>query len=164
MECIFEKLSLEHQDGVMEIFNYYIRETTAAYREKVIDKDHFLAFLEVTNTHPGYALKDERNKIIGFCMLKPYISLSTFSEVAELMYFIDHEYTGKGIGFLALKKLEDEARKLGIKKLLASISSENENSIKFHKKHGFIEYGRLLNIGKKFGSYFSVVWMGKEIE
>ncbi len=29
MECKFEKLSIEHQNDVMEIFNYYIKETTA---------------------------------------------------------------------------------------------------------------------------------------
>ena len=164
MTCTFEKLNLEHRDAVIEIFNYYIEETTAAFREKTVEKEHFQKILEVTRTHPGYAMRDEANKIIGFCLLKPHLSISTFSEVAELMYFIDREYTGRGIGSSALQKLEDEARKIGIKKLLASISSENESSIGFHRKHGFVEYGRFKNIGKKFGRYFSVVWMGKEIE
>ena len=163
MECKFEKLSIEHQDDVMEIFNYYIKETTAAYRENTVGKNHFLNFLEVTKKYPGFAIKDDKNKILGFCMLKPHISLSTFSEVAEIMYFIHHEYTGKGIGKQALNKLVTEAKKMGIKKILASICSENNNSIKFHKKNGFIEYGIFKNIGKKYGRYFSVVWMGKEI-
>lgn len=57
----------------------------------------------------------------------------------------------------------NEAKKIGINKILASICSENDNSIKFHKKNGFIEYGVLHNIGKKFGRYFSVVWMGKDL-
>ena len=163
MEYTFEKLSLEHQDEVMEIFNYYVKETTAAYREEVVEKDYFLNFLEVTENYPGFAIKEADNKIIGFCMLKPHIALSTFSEAADIMYFIHHEYTGRGIGLLALKKLENEAIKIGIKKLLASICSENSNSISFHKKNGFSEYGRLPDIGKKFGRYFSIVWMGKDL-
>jgi L-amino acid N-acyltransferase YncA len=164
MAYTFEKLNLEHQDAVIEIFNYYVEKTTAAFREKAVEKEHFLNFLEVTRAYPGYAIRDQGRKIIGFCLLKPHLAISTFSEVAELMYFIDREYTGKGIGSSALKKLEAEAIKIGIKKLLASISSENENSISFHRKHGFAECGRFRNIGKKFGRYFSVVWMGKEIE
>ena len=92
MEYIFEKINLEHQDEVIEIFNYYIKETTAAYRENIVEKDHFLNFLNVTKNYPGFAIKDAGNKITGFCMLKSHISLSTFSEVAEIMYFIHHEY------------------------------------------------------------------------
>jgi L-amino acid N-acyltransferase YncA len=164
MEYFFEKLNPEHQDGVIGIFNYYVEETTAAFREKAVEKEHIIKILEVTKRHPGYAIKDKGDRIIGFCMLKPHIPISTFSEVAELMYFLDREYTGRGIGSLALKKLEDEGRKIGIIKLLAGISSENENSIRFHRKHGFVEYGRFKNIGKKFGRYYSVVWMGTEIE
>ena len=163
MNFTFENLNLEHQEEVMRILNYYIKETTSAYREKTVENGHFLNFIDSTQTHCGFAIKDNQNRIVGFCTLEPYMPLSTFSEVAETMYFIHHEYTGKGIGTLVLKKLEDEARKRGIKKLLANISSENIKSIRFHKKNGFIEYGRLENIGKKFGRYFSIVWMGKEI-
>jgi L-amino acid N-acyltransferase YncA len=159
----FEKLKSEHRDGVLEIFNYYIRTATSAFREQVVEKDYFQNFLQLGETHPIYAIKAEGGRIIGFCMLKPHIPLSTFAEAAELMYFIDHEYTGRGIGSLALQRLEDDARKIGVKNLLASISSENTGSIEFHEKHGFVECGRFINIGKKFGRTFSVVWMGKEL-
>ncbi|MCK4259322.1 MAG: N-acetyltransferase [Halanaerobiales bacterium] len=162
MNITFEKLSLEHQEEVMCIFNYYIKKSTSAYREKTVDNEHFLNFIDGSN-HCEFAIKNDQNKVIGFCLLEPFMSLSTFAEAAETMYFIDHEYTGQGIGTLVLKKLEDEARKRGIKKLLANISSENANSINFHQKNGFVEYGRLKNVGKKFDRYFSIVWMGKEL-
>ncbi|KYK23909.1 hypothetical protein AYK25_00640 [Thermoplasmatales archaeon SM1-50] len=71
--------------------------------------------------------------------------------------------TSKGIGQKALKKLEEEAKKIGITILLADISSENISSIEFHKKNGFKECGRFHHIGKKKGKYFDVVWMEKEI-
>lgn len=163
MDFTFENLKLEHQEEVIHILNYYIKETSCAYREKTVENEHFLNFLDSTENYCGFAIKDNQNRIVGFCILEPYTSYSTFSEVAETMYFIHNEYTGKGIGTLALKKLEDEARKRGVKKLLANIASENIKSIKFHEKNGFIEYGRLKNIGKKFDRYFSIVWMGKEI-
>ena len=163
MEFVFETLNIEHQNEVIEIFNYYIKETTAAFRENIVEKEYFLNFLEVTEKYPGYAVKNSDNKVLGFCMLKPHISLSTFSEAADIMYFIHPDYTGRGIGRLALEKLENDSLKIGINKILASICSENINSIKFHSKNGFTEYGRLKDIGKKFGRYFSVVWMGKEL-
>lgn len=163
MTCTFEKLGPEHRDGVIGIFNHYIRTGTAAFREEVVGEDYYLKFLEVAAAHSGYAIRDERGRVAGFCLLKPHKPLSTFAETAELMYFLGPEHTGKGIGAQALQRLEDEARKSGIKNLLASISSENSGSIEFHRQHGFVEYGRLKDIGKKFGRTFSVVWMGKAI-
>jgi phosphinothricin acetyltransferase len=134
----------------------------AAYREHEVEPDYFLGFLEVGKTHPGYAIVDEAENVIGFCMLKPHIALSTFSQTAEIMYFIDPEFTGRGVGSAALARLERDAKDMGITKILASISSENEGSQNFHRKNGFVEYGRFPDIGKKFGRRFGVIWMGKE--
>jgi len=67
------------------------------------------------------------------------------------------------VGKAALRLLEQEGKKIGIKYLLASISSYNEQSLYFHKKNGFIECGRFINIAKKKEINFDVVWMEKEI-
>lgn len=163
MDFIFDDLKLEHQEDVVRILNYYIKETTSAYRENVVENDYFLDLLNDTENYCGYAIKDEKGTMLGFCTLEPYMPISTFSEVAEPMYFIDPKHTGKGIGTVVLKKLEDEARKRGITKFLVDISSENISSIKFHIKNGFTECGMLQNIGNKFGRYFSIVLMEKYI-
>lgn len=70
---------------------------------------------------------------------------------------------GKGIGKEALSMLEVAAAELGIKKILASISSENSVSLSFHGSNGFVECGRFSRVGKKLGRYFDIVWMSKEI-
>lgn len=163
MNFTFESLKLEHQEAVISILNYYIEETFAAYREETVRNEHFLNFIDSSEVYCGYAIKNSQNEVVGFCLLEPYGSYSTFSEVAEIMYFVHPDFTGKGIGTLALEKLEYEAKERGIKRLLADISSENTSSIKFHEKNGFAEYGQLPNIGKKFNKYFSVVYMGKEL-
>lgn len=58
-----------------------------------------------------------------------------------------------------LKQFIIEGKELGISNLLANISSLNEGSINFHKKHGFRECGRFKNIGRKFEKDFDVIWM-----
>lgn len=163
MGYTFEHLEIKHQEEVISILNYYIRETITAYRENEVDNEHFLNFMNTDEIYCGFAVKNEQDTVIGFCTLEPYMPISTFSETAEPIYFIHHEHTGKGVGTIILKKLEEESRKRGISKLLVDIASENVGSIKFHEKHGFTECGRLHNIGKKFGRYFSVVLMEKSI-
>ncbi len=161
MEYLFEGFKLEHQENVIRILNYYIRETTSAYREHEVDNEYFLNFMSNNENHCGFAVKDDQGMIVGFCTLEPYMPISTFSEVAEPMYFIHPKHIGKGIGTVILKRLEDEARKRGVRKLLVDISSENIKSIRFHKKNGFVECGKLQNIGKKFDRYFSLIMMEK---
>ena len=163
MEIAFEKLEMKHGKEVVEILNYYIENTTSAYREKAVDEDFSLKFLESSDIHCSFVMKNIENKVIGFCTLEPHIAISVFSKVAEVMYFIHHEHTGNGIGSLALKKLEEEARKRGIQKLLADTSDENIGSMSFHRKNGFVEYGRLTDIGEKFGRKFGVVYLVKDL-
>jgi len=163
MNISFLEMSARHKKEIIDIFNYYIENATSAYREIKFRYSDIKLFLEVCKTHPGYVIQDEGMKTIGFCMLKPYVAISTFSEAATITYFIHPEYTGKGIGALALQRLESDARRMGIRIILANISSENDNSLSFHRKHGFRECGRFEDIGKKFGRHFSIVWMSKEI-
>ncbi len=96
-------------------------------------------------------------------MLRAYNPFAVFRETAEISYFINNNFIGKGLGKIALTKLETEAKKLGIKTILASITSENIQSIEFHKRNGFIECGRFPEIGKKFGKTFDIIWMSKKL-
>ena len=89
--------------------------------------------------------------------------IETFREAAEVMYFIHTDYTNKGIGKAALNKLEEDAKRLGIKKIVANISDDNQRSIEFHNKNGFIEYGRINRIGNKLNRYFGIVYMYKDL-
>ncbi|MEA4875498.1 GNAT family N-acetyltransferase, partial [Anaerorhabdus sp.] len=163
MEFIFEKLGKEHKKEVVNILNYYIENTTAAYRAEIVDEEFSFRFLEGVDVYSSYVMKTTENKVIGFCILEPHKTISTFSEVAEVMYFVHNEYTGFGVGSLALSKMEEEARKIGVKKLLADISTENTKSINFHIKNGFVEYGRLCDVGNKFGRKFGIVYLVKNL-
>jgi len=162
MNYNFEPMNKDHEKDVMEIFNYYIENSFAAYPESKLPDQFFAKFLEVGLVYPSYVIKDN-NRIIGFCMLRPYNPFPVFKETAEITYFIHKDYTGKGIGLMALGILEESARKMGIKKVMADISSENARSIKFHQNNGFEVCGIFSDVGKKFDKHFSVIWMEKEL-
>lgn len=158
----FEQLSDNHAEKVMKIYNYYIQNSFAAYLESVLPVPFFQRFLELTKGYPAYAILCN-GEVVGFCFIRAYNPLPAFNQTAEITYFIDSEYVGRGIGALALNRLEDDAVKMGISTLLASITSRNEQSLAFHKKHGFVEYGLFPEIGRKFNQSFGIVWMGKKL-
>ncbi len=164
MNLEFEPLSIKHAGRVMDIFNYYIENSFAAYPDAKLPGEFFNMFLESAKQYPAYVMKPEsEDRIIGFCLLRAYNPFPSFRETAEISYFIDPECVGRGLGKKALDLLEEDAKKRGVKTLLAEISSENAASLSFHRKNGFAECGRMKEIGVKFGKHFDVVWMQKTI-
>jgi phosphinothricin acetyltransferase len=164
MNLRFDEMTKEHAKEAIDIFNYYITQSFAAYPEAIVPYEFFNKFLELTKGYPAFVIKnDDSEKVVGFCFLRAYNPFPVFRETAEITYFIKHSEVGKGIGRQALQKLEDEAKKIGIKTILADISSENIQSIQFHRKNGFQECGRFHNVGKKKGKQFDVIWMEKTL-
>lgn len=160
MEILFERMEVEHGKEVMDVFNYYIENSFAAYPDSRLPYEFYGRLLEMTRNYPAYVMIDNEI-VVGFCFLHAYNPFPTFRKTAEISYFIKPEKVGKGIGKRALELLEREARKLGITILLANISSINAQSMLFHEKNGFKECGRFYGIGEKKGQSFDQVWMQK---
>lgn len=162
MPYAFEKLGPEHEVGVLAIMNHYIATGTAAFRNGPAGPEHFAGMLDIAKDYPAWAVV-EGGSVLGFGRLKPYSDNPSFAETAELTYFLAEGSTGRGIGSALLARLEGEARAMGVRTLLASVSAENDGSLRFHEARGFVRRGAFVDIGKKLGRRFSVVWLQKDI-
>jgi phosphinothricin acetyltransferase len=120
--------------------------------------EFFDVLLNMCQGYPTVVARDQENQIIGFGMLRPYSPFPTFSQTAEITYFLKHGFTRQGIGRKILEHLTSKGREKGISSVLASISSLNEESINFHLKNGFSECGRFRDVGRKRGKTFDVVY------
>jgi phosphinothricin acetyltransferase len=149
--------------GIVDIFNHYVEHTFAAYPEEKVPYAFFDLILGIARDYPVVAVRDADGGVAGFGMLRPHNPMPAFARTAEVTCFLRPDQTGRGIGSAVLGYLEAEGRKRGIACILASISSLNEGSIRFHRHHGFAECGRFRNVGSKRGVLFDTVWMQKEI-
>ncbi len=159
MSYSFEKMADEHSTGVIDVFNWYVTNSFAAYPADSVSNEFFDRFLSVSRGYPAVVIKENTGAIVGFAFLHPYEGGRTFRRAAEITYFILPEHTGKGLGTRVLERFKPAAKEQGIDTLLANISSRNEGSLRFHRKNGFEECGRFRRIGSKFGEDFDVVWM-----
>jgi L-amino acid N-acyltransferase len=149
------------RDAVMRIFNHYAATSFAAYPDGPLPPPFFGLLRE--GAISAIVLEGEGG-IAGFGLLKPFLPFSAFQKTGMLTYFIAPDATGKGFGSRLLSRLLDDARKTGLRMLVANMSSKNEASIRFHKRHGFSEAGNLINVGEKFGEPFGVLWMQSAVE
>lgn len=163
MNYTFTPITIEDRIPIIDVFNYYVENSYAAYPETKFPYEAFDRFLEMFQGFPSAAVKDENDKLIGFGFLRSYNPIPTFSQTAEITYFLDPGYTGKGIGKTLLNYLIEEGRKKGLTNILANISSLNRGSIIFHEKNGFVECGRFKNVCNKNQRHFDVVWMQRSL-
>jgi phosphinothricin acetyltransferase len=158
----------EDIQGMLEVFNYYVENSFAAYFETAVGPDFFKRLYEQNGQNksenfPLYVIEGE-GKILGIGALRPYLPFPNFMHTGILSYFILPEYTRKGMGTGLLDILCQEAQIRKMKTLLVNVSSKNEASLSFHIKNGFVECGKLKAVGTKFGECFDIVWLQKFLE
>ena len=163
MDMRFEELGEAHRVPVTDIFNHYIENSYAAYLEEKVSYDFFSMILGITRGYPAVAVRDTGGVIIGYGFLRAYNPMPVFRHTAEITCFLHPDFTGKGVGGETHRHLEKEAAGMDISVIMASISSLNDGSVKFHEKRGFTECGRFLNVGRKLNTDFDVIRMQKRI-
>jgi L-amino acid N-acyltransferase YncA len=159
----FVPISESDTDAILDVFNYFVEHSYAAYYSKKVGFEFPQRLLSIAARYPVLTVKDDNGRVVGFGLLHPYHPGDCLDKTAELTYFLRPECTRLGIGTKLLSTLTDAARALGVRTLLANISSENQQSLAFHVKHGFEEVARLPAIGEKFGTPFDIVYMRKVI-
>lgn len=160
MKVTFDKLTDKYKEEVMEIYNYYIENTYAAYPGSRLPSRFFDKLTSEINGYPSYVVKYS-DKVVGFCFLNSYKNYSTFKETAVINCFLSYEVKGLGIGDYCLKKLEEDARQLDIKNILAIIPTKNKLGVRYYHTNGFRTCGTISDIGTKFGESFGLVIMKK---
>ena len=128
MKIRFEKMGEGDREAVIDLFNYYIENSFAAYPDKKVPYGLFDQFLTLTEGYPAFTVRDEESadRVVGFAFLRPYHPLREFQRAAEITYFIEPGYTGRGIGSKILERIIGAAKRKGIDTILANVSSLNE--------------------------------------
>ena len=156
-------MSAQDREPIMDIFNFYVENSFAAYPETKLPYQAFDMFLKMSKGYPAGTVLDQEGKVVGFGMLRAYHPMPAFSKTAEITYFLHPDHTGKGIGKKLLDYLEKGAREMSLENILASISSLNDGSVEFHRKNGFKDCGLFKDIGSKKGKTFDMVWLQKKL-
>jgi phosphinothricin acetyltransferase len=97
--------------------------------------------------------------IIGFAYVTLMSQKVGWRFTREDTIYIDPRFHGQGVGDRLLAALLAELRRLGVRLVVASITSSNTASIRLHEKHGFRAIGEFPNAGYKFGEWLTTTYM-----
>ena len=82
---------------------------------------------------------------------------------ADLSIYVDRACRGSGVGQKLYAEIERLGRERGIENLISIITSDNEGSLRFHRKNGFTEIGVMPAVAFKFGKYLDVSFFQKHL-
>jgi len=145
---------------IAAIFNHYVRRSFAAFPDRELAPSVIRELLEQARAFGCYAVEVDKG-VVGFGLIRPLYPFPNLMAAGEVSYFLCPGFTGRGAGTRLLGVLEARAGELGMRSLVARVSSRNRRSLRFHRKNGFIPCGRIRGIGRKFGRSFDVVILQK---
>ena len=146
--------------AILEITNAAIETTTANWAEepKTLDeqiewfhKKHE-ASLPVIVAHDGI-------DVVGWATFGPFRPPSGYRHTVEQSIYVADGRRRAGIGTALGTELITRARAGDVHTIVAGCEGANTASIRLHERLGFVETGRLTEVGTKFGRWLDLVFL-----
>ena len=168
VECVMDisiRLArMEDLGAINSIYNYYVANSTCTYQEEVeTEEGRREWFAKHDAKHPVTVAVDEAGTVVGWGALNAFHGRSAYRFTVENSVYVRQDMHRRGIGRMLLADLMERAKGLGHHVIVALISADQEGSVRLHEGAGFVEVGRLREVGFKFGRWLDVVYMQWEV-
>jgi len=149
---------------LLAIYAPYITNTTITFEDVIHSVENFKQRIRDISEHFPYlvAVNDD-DKILGYAYAHLYGPRAAYAWTVEASIYVDHNFEGHGLGTQLYQRLETILKQQNVVNLMACITEENENSVKFHEKFGYEKVGTFKKVGFKFNRWLDVTWMQKKL-
>lgn len=160
----------EDAPALCAIYEKYVKETAITFETVTPSVEEFKERIEKTLRNYPYLVAEVEDKIVGYAYAGVFKDRAAYIYTVEVSIYVEIDMKGNGIGAALYKKLEEVLRMQGITDIYACIAIGAEDdpyldvsSPNFHEHLGFTLCGTFPSCGHKFGRWYGVVWMGKNI-
>ncbi len=102
-------------------------------------------------------------EVVGWAAYSRFRGKAGYDSTMEHTLYVRHDQRGAGLGRALLTAILARAEANGVHVLLGALCSENEASLVLHQSAGFVEVGRMPQIGRKFDRWLDLVWVQRTI-
>ena len=154
-----------HDDlgGIAAIYNEVLRTSSTIWQEKptsVAEREQWLAQAD-GHGHPILVAEDGSGGVLGFIAAEPFRRWSGYAATWEHSVHVRRDARSRGLGRRLLSAMEATLQIRDAHIMVAGIDSENEGSLRFHARAGFLETGRMPEVGRLRGSWRDLVLLQK---
>jgi L-amino acid N-acyltransferase YncA len=154
--------------AIVDLHNAWIPTETITWTEELDTLDQRTVWFE-RQIHLDFPVlvADEAGDILGFICYEHFRGEGKwpgYRATAELSIHVREIAWGRGVGRALMETLVERARAANIHVLVAAIDSQNEASLRFHERLGFMEVARMPETGQKFGRWLDLVLMQRILD
>ena len=146
--------------AILAITNEAIANTTAVWNSTPATLEARTAWMRDRQARGFPVLvATDGGKVLGFASFGDFRPFEGYLHTVEHSIYVAPEAQGRGVGKALLAALVGRARALGKHVIVGGIEAGNAASIALHARAGFVETGRLTEVGQKFGRWLDLVFM-----
>lgn len=146
--------------AIVAIFNHAVRETTAVFSGIETDIPARAEWVAARRAKAFPVLVAEaKGRVVGFAAYDQFRSFPGYRFAVEHSVYVDPSARRQGTARALMTALITDARGRGLHVMIGGIDADNAGSIALHEGLGFVETGRLPEVGAKFGRWLSLVFM-----
>ncbi len=156
--------------ALLDIYAPYIKRTAVTFEYEVPSTADFAERIACTLTRYPYLAAVDGEEILGYVYAGPLHVRPAYDWSVETSIYVRMEQKGRGIGSALYRELEKILLRQKIVNVAACIAyPENEDeyltkdSVHFHEKQGYRLVGQFHECAYKFGRWYHMVWMEKQI-
>jgi phosphinothricin acetyltransferase len=142
------------------IYNDAVVNTTAIWNDAIVDVENRRAWVAARKSL-GYPvlIAEIEGAVAGYATFADFRAFDGYRFTIEHSIYVDQQFRRRGVARALLPALIDGARAIGKHVMLGAIAADNEASIRLHAEAGFVEVGRLPQVGRKFDRWLDLVFM-----
>lgn len=150
--------------AIAEIWNPIIRNTAITFSplDRSVTEVAALIAARQADGH-GFFVAETVAGIAGFAYYNQFRAGPGYARSMEHSVHLAPHARGAGTGRALMHHLLDHARGRGARLMIGAINAGNPASLRFHRRMGFSEWGRIPAAGWKFGEYHDLVLMGLDL-
>ncbi|MEM1352667.1 MAG: N-acetyltransferase family protein [Pseudomonadota bacterium] len=145
--------------AIASLWNGMIKNTLATFTD-VTKSASDIAELRQMPSSPCLVYVDA-HAVLGFARFGSFRTGPGYAATCEHSVVVADQAHGKGVGTELMRALMAEAKAEGIHVMVAAISSANPGAQRFHARLGFVDVGRMPEVGRKAGQWLDLVLMQK---
>lgn len=152
------------RDGgaILAIVNDAILNTTAWYEYEPWDGARLTSWFDAKRAGGWPLLVAEADgATLGFASFGPFRDRPAYVRTVEHSVYVAAAARGRGIGRRLLDALVTEAGARGLHTMIGGVDAANDGSLAFHRAAGFVEAGRMREVGWKFDRWLDLIFMQK---
>lgn len=148
-------------EAIAQLWNPYIRDTAVTFNPVEKSPDDVARMITERSGLGHATFVAEDAGLMGFASYAQFRGGVGYATCMEHTVLLLPQARGRGVGRDLMTALCHHAARAGAHQMIAGISAENPDGIRFHARLGFAEVARLRDAGFKFGRFMDLVLMQK---